>query len=224
MLLPYLEAKEAHSFWSLDHKYYHAKNEKARKISLPQWICPSQKTRPVDFNAEDRENASGAAGDYAGNIGTFLPLFFDPKADGVITTSSMWESSQGPASEWMKKAWDSDIKLAMIVDGTSQTILAGEKAIPASNVGAFPDDSSLYNGDHIHTFSRAGGADYPIWGPGQECRRRIGCAQFGSCHPESCQFVFLDGSVHVINVSIDAVALERLCGRDDGFSVQLDSR
>ncbi len=221
LLLPYLEAQDAHDLWSLDAKYYDAVNEQARQVAIPLWKCPSQKSRPAEFNAEDREDAQGAVGDYAGNYGSFFSYFFDPTANGIITTSSMWEKSQGPASKWLRKPWDSDIRMAMVTDGTSNTILAGEKAIPAENVGTFPDDSSLYNGNHPHAFCRAGGPGFPIWSKEYICRGGIGCEQFGSSHPQICQFVFLDGSVHVVKNDISMAILGRLCDRADGQSVEI---
>jgi prepilin-type processing-associated H-X9-DG protein len=39
---------------------------------------------------------------------------------------------------------------------------------------------------------------------------------FGSCHPTICQFVFVDGHVHVLPSSLDPVILGLLCQRDDG--------
>jgi prepilin-type processing-associated H-X9-DG protein len=41
---------------------------------------------------------------------------------------------------------------------------------------------------------------------------------FGSPHSGGCQFVFCDGSVHLVNYSIDGATHERLARRNDGLS------
>ena len=45
---------------------------------------------------------------------------------------------------------------------------------------------------------------------------------FGSYHPAICQFVFADGSVHSLKISIDTTTLGRLAVRDDGLAVTTD--
>jgi hypothetical protein len=40
--------------------------------------------------------------------------------------------------------------------------------------------------------------------------------KFGSHHPHLCQFVFCDGSVHVVTTSIDPLTFGLLANRDDG--------
>ena len=150
-LLPYLDAENAYQRWSLKHNYYDLENKPAREISIPPWYCPSRGLRSAMLSAEDRPDAEGAVGDYAGNLGSQLVLRYDlvfpfgkPRAtgNGIIITSSLWEKTQNLSPEEKRKQpWDSDVSIRNVSDGLSHTLLAGEKQVSISKVGTFPDDS-----------------------------------------------------------------------------------
>jgi hypothetical protein len=97
-----------------------------------------------------------------------------------------------------------------VPDGLSNTFFVGEKHIPNFSFGdRSANDSSVYNGDHGHSFKRAGVGAPLAKGP-------TGSGQFGSYHADICQFVMGDGSVRAIAVSIDLTNLGRLANREDG--------
>ncbi len=224
-LLPNLEAKPLFDQWSLTHKYYAKENETARQQGISQWMCPSRRNLGDYISGERHPGTEGAVGDYAGNMGSYFRGHYEDKFNGVITTASTWlELADSKAKEDEIAKWGSDMNMAKILDGTSNTILAGERHVFYGDFEKYPNDSSLYNGDHVSTFARGGGPDYPIADANEPCNSRwtVGCERFGSSHPGLCQFVMVDTSVHSLNNEIDPEALERLCDRADGIPVSLD--
>src|SRR5207249_2925602 len=106
------------------------------------------------------------------------------------------------------------LTLQDILDGTSHTLLVGEKHIPKNQFGVAPD-SSIYNGDNGAAFKQAGVGIPLAKGPN-------GTGQFGSYHPDVCNFVMCDGHVVSLSVAIDATNLARLANRHDDQVVTVD--
>jgi prepilin-type processing-associated H-X9-DG protein len=97
------------------------------------------------------------------------------------------------------------------VDGTSNTILAGEKHVRPSRFGIASEDGAVYNGDHPGSFSRCGGPGYPLARfPTDQFQ-----VNFGSYHPGVVNFVLGDGSVRGLSVQISTDILGRLTARND---------
>jgi prepilin-type processing-associated H-X9-DG protein len=121
---------------------------------------------------------------------------------------------------------DSSIKYSDITDGTSNTLLAGERDY-RHNGGLWVGTTSLNGGYANRHFclSTAGftdrGRDHKING--------LDPNAFSSRHPGGAQFVYCDGSVHFLSQSIsvwDGLAttpwgiFDRLGARNDGLVVQ----
>ena len=159
---------------------------------------------------------SGSTGDYAGNVGSHVNgcCPHDPPLDGVIIT--MQTSGTTPfATKVLSDGeyWFSDISFKSISDGLSKTIFAGEKHMPPAEIGTWPHDSSIYNGDHIHNWGRIGGRRSPIAkGPNSGS----GIMEFGSWHPGVTNFLYGDGRVAAASVAMDTLVLEYSVIRDDG--------
>ncbi len=160
----------------------------------------------------------GALGDYAGNIGDFSPgaigsiddFYQAGRGTGVLITSHVtFDSSLRPTG------WTDRITVASIVDGTSNTILAGEAHKPTGQMKQPPWDSPIYSGLEIASIARLGGPGFPI------VRNRHDASassvfQWGSSHPSVCNFVMADGSTHTFAQFLDTIALGRLSHRNDG--------
>ena len=109
--------------------------------------------------------------------------------------------------------WKLFLSFGDIVDGTSNTIFAGEKHVSISHFGKRRFlDNSTYNPDQLLTFGRFAGpgfglARYPEEEP---------LDNFGSYHPSICQFVFGDNSVRSLATFIDTEVLGFLATRFGG--------
>lgn len=98
-----------------------------------------------------------------------------------------------------------------ITDGTSQTIMVGEKHVPINHFGEGWLDSSTYNGDNPYTWSRGGG-----FGVGLAQSIRDTGWKYGSYHTAGCQFAFCDGSVRLLPNSTRPEVLGLYVQRSDG--------
>ena len=152
---------------------------------------------------------SGRA-DYAGNAGT-------GSTDGVFI-----------------KDTTKPINMGSILDGTSNTMLLGEKQVHPTVLGATGGDNEAYPNAgwdedtvryHAATPVPAGTA-----GPQSDLKhpdannggKDIWSNRFGSSHENGVNVVLCDGSVRTIPYTIDAENFRRLLVRNDGQPVNLD--
>ncbi len=132
-----------------------------------------------------------------------------------------------------------------VVDGTAQTILIGEKRIPAARVGVpwygdnnigfaapWNDDTKrtarryvgVGNGDPNHPPAGIG-RGFAVHPPKPDTWRPndwSGGWRFGSSHPNGFNVVMVDGSVHMIDFGIDPRVFVFLTLRDDGVNVSVN--
>jgi prepilin-type N-terminal cleavage/methylation domain-containing protein len=117
------------------------------------------------------------------------------------------------------------LRLSIITDGTSNTMLIGEKRLQPELLGRpqSHDDQGFTSG-----WDR----DEVCWGnipPEGDRRGQPGYYQFGSAHPSAFCAVFCDGSVRLIRYNIQSNnepsataplgVWQRICKRDDGQTV-----
>jgi prepilin-type processing-associated H-X9-DG protein len=112
-------------------------------------------------------------------------------------------------------------RIADVTDGTSNTLLAGDKRMNLIKLGQpqVADDVGYTAGWDYNTVRRTnllpesdGSVD-----PDSNARRR-----FGSSHPGGFNAVLVDGSVHFIPYSIDPTVFQYLGDRADGQAIRLD--
>jgi prepilin-type N-terminal cleavage/methylation domain-containing protein/prepilin-type processing-associated H-X9-DG protein len=112
------------------------------------------------------------------------------------------------------------VRIAEITDGTTNTLMVGEKRINLSYLGQRQpaDDigyTSGWGGDTIRSTRQSPEQDYFGTEPEEEL--------FGSSHPGNFNAVFADGSVRTIRYGLDPEIFYRLGDINDGEVVDLDS-
>jgi prepilin-type N-terminal cleavage/methylation domain-containing protein/prepilin-type processing-associated H-X9-DG protein len=162
--------------------------------------------------------------DYAGNGGT------DETKDPGDTGDWGWGNAKNgvvvrrPNGTTYRSA---SVRIELITDGSSNTLMAGEKCMQTDRLGMFPpDDDQGYTAgwdrDEIRWAVEAPSPDYIGNRPEYDHR-------FGSAHPAGFNAVFCDGSVRFIPYTIQSNnqppnlgVWQRVCIRDDGLPVSLD--
>jgi prepilin-type processing-associated H-X9-DG protein len=114
------------------------------------------------------------------------------------------------------------IEMVDVLDGTSHTYLVGEKYLNPDNyaTGSSPaDDWDATQGDN-HDISRWSGFSSSIMLPPLRDTPGYTCTEsFGSAHANGFHMAFCDGSVHIIDYTIDPEIHNRLANRDDGMTI-----
>lgn len=208
----------------------------SRQSALSVYICPSRRSIQEAIVSESvvEERApcgcggtisripGGALGDYAANHGDVSPgavgadtdFYYGGNGTGSLISSRPICNSDSPIG-WMDR-----VKMSSLLDGTSNTFLVGEAHVPSSQFGVAPVDGPIYSGQEFSTIARVGGPGVPI------VRNRFQTSptmfQFGSVHPNICNFAFADGSVQAISTTINTISLGRYCNRADGEIIAYD--
>ncbi|MBI2825861.1 MAG: DUF1559 domain-containing protein [Planctomycetia bacterium] len=189
-------------------------------IPIPGYFCPSRRPpTALQGGYWASWNLPRAQADYAGNAGSSSEgsdgggIYGDGR-DGVI----------------VKLGDVLPVRLADVTDGTSKTLLVGEKRMNASfcQTDQQPDDNDGYVGGFQDDVVRWGAAVTPwgplvpapdVWGPPYTWDTFQPCIyQFGSSHPGVAQFAVCDGSVQTIRFGIDPVVFQSLTARNDGLA------
>jgi prepilin-type N-terminal cleavage/methylation domain-containing protein len=166
------------------------------------YYCPARRAAALYANK--------AKTDYAGNAGTK-----GDGTDGVVVRMGMGH-----------------VRIADITDGTSNTLMVGEKRMKLDQFGTSTDDNEACYGPGWDTdiFRRAvseSDTGEPCCGPNPDFPRTTvppfsagtqtnGLHQFGSSHTGGMNGVLADGSVRMIRFNPNATAFKNLCRRNDG--------
>ncbi len=174
---------------------------------VPVFLCPSRQQRVV---REQDGNAvtEGIAGDYGVNYGSGTSAA--ENEDGAFAFSC-GNCGVGKA-------------ILELTDGTSNTLLIGEKHVTPTGLGVFDattgadQDFNIYDsqpGKWAYVTGRKAGESFPLaLGPTTPF-----AGQFGSWHAGVVQFAFGDGSVHALRTSTPGSVLALLANRSDGLVI-----
>ena len=117
------------------------------------------------------------------------------------------------------------IKIADVTDGTSNTYLCGEKCLNPDYYTTGQDggdNESALTGDNMDIV-RWAALQYmispPYYGALPDTPGVPDCDLFGSAHLNGFQMAFCDGSVQMMNYSIDSETHRRLADRKDGLPI-----
>jgi hypothetical protein len=235
LILPYLEQDAVYREWDVELRYFE-QTDRARKNNIPVYFCPSRRAAPrgrFSIN-DDRTNPTaypdtpGGLSDYASCNGNGDEA--GRKANGalIISMPNGIEEDGDEVNSAFARAptgtritdWQSWTSLGSILDGTTNTLLIGEKHLrpPALRRPGSGEDRSVFNGGRAVAYRRWAGRGTdgdlrPLAQPGDTV---LGNQRFGGPHPSLCQFVLCDGSVRAIRLSVHIDTLTRLAARDDG--------
>ncbi len=225
LILPHLEKTSLFKGWDPTLKYYY-QSDTARLTPIAPYYCPARRGQPMNSTQNDdilspfetSGHVPGTVSDYACSAGYGPPGVWNwINSNGAFIMGEATTDPPTVPAGWyappMAKlvTWRSRTSFKDLVDGTSSTILVGEKHVRPSRFGIAQEDGAIYNGDHPGNFSRCGGPGYPLAKTPTDVFRD----NFGSYHTGVCNFLMGDGSVRSLNVLINTDLLGRLTSRND---------
>ncbi len=170
----------------------------ALQAQVKVFLCPSRRLptalAPVDVGS----TVMGMPSDYAACIGDTT----------TAPTTGIFQLVNANHMSAVTKFGD-------ILDGSSNTIMLGEKHIETGFLNTAPQDGIIYSGSNQQTYSRVGSASRPLALDPSLAPN----TQFGSWHTGVCQFLFGDGSLHAIPNSVPGSVLALLTNRNDGQGI-----
>jgi prepilin-type processing-associated H-X9-DG protein len=142
-------------------------------------------------------------------------VFSDPSyLDGTPVTVALCDYAASNYEETGVVRYRLATRIADITDGTSGTLLVGDKRLNRALLGQRQDDddtgyASGFDADVIRETDKAPAPDY-------NAPRGDGDRRFGSSHTGQFNAVFADGSVHAISFSINPDVFRYLGNISDG--------
>ena len=171
----------------------------ARSAGVSVYLCPSRRgvgqLTPID---PGNLSVTGQPLDYAASTGD----------TNVVPTTGVFTFDNGSFTQLKEKGR----RMLDIADGTSNTIMIGEKHIPQDKLYDPNMDAVAYSSGIQNSYHRRGGPSWPL---AQSITTPIN-SQFGSWHPGVVQFVLGDGSVRGIRTSLPGTTLGYLTNINDG--------
>lgn len=231
-LFPFLDQSPVYSKINLNDVY---DDVNLQNFIMPVWKCPAQNVPDLqpqswvtwwtnnNHQVPAYEGISGAYPDPAGRTNVVLPTQAPWNYGGVWCANGMLLVNEVT-------------KIAHCTDGLSNTIMVGEQS---GMVGTQDIRNGYYTPWGSFTQSTKLSATAPgsdIWGmglTGVEYRINSRTTASGSDnpydlntilnsnHPDGINVLFGDGTVRYITDSIDFVNFQRMCVRDDNFTVNL---
>ena len=203
-----------------------------RMVTIPvkTYVCPSRRKPQVwPISSGSHKNydlvTSGAKSDYGANCGDTPWNEYSEGPPGLDPSNPLRPEQvpsgrdQGPRVYTGISFACSQIRMAEITDGTSNTFMVGEKFLnPKKWIdGSDPSDNeNLYTGfDNDHY--RSTGANY--FPPHADSPNLANFQTYGSAHPSVFNVVLCDGSVRAISYNIDKQTFANLGNKADGLQV-----
>jgi prepilin-type N-terminal cleavage/methylation domain-containing protein len=205
MLLPFVDQAPLYQQWNFQMiegsggsspNDSAATNSAAKNAIIPVYVCPSS----VHAAKTTTYGGGGSCTDYATNNGTIIlhtTTLCDPTKWTGITNRN------------------SNIRLADILDGTSNVFMAGEKRIQQTETWANNPDGPYWR------WGVYGGRLFNLPMNESVTAKSDSNANFGSQHVGGAQFLLCDGSVHFVSQNIDFTLYGNIGNRLDGNLVSV---
>jgi prepilin-type N-terminal cleavage/methylation domain-containing protein/prepilin-type processing-associated H-X9-DG protein len=214
-ILPFIEQKDLHDI-GIGQPGPLKQAELARLVgvSVKFYHCPSRRPPgiyPIKYQPKNAATVTeGAKSDYAANCG-----------DQAANENSGGSPTISPPTNFTGLIFNkSKVRLAEVTDGTSNTLMVGEKYLDPNNYFTgqdAADNENLYVGfDNDNARSTNAG----IYFPPKRDTKGFTAHIYGSAHPAGFNAVFCDGSVRMIPYTIDSTPYERLGNRHDGEVIE----
>jgi len=218
LLLPYIEQQNIYQLWDIKIKTSLQKPEAYQQQIKTYW-CPSRLKQVLSLN--DFKTPGGGIGDYNPCQGT-IPGVQNVNADGAIIPATPEFLASGGTT--IVNSYKPRLRLANITDGTSNTLLFGEKHIRPDSLRGKAEDRSLFGGQN-NSNRRIPGIQQnmmqnvrPLRPPNDQ-NGAFANQSFGGPHPGVCVFTMCDGSVRLISLNININTLTGLATRMNGESL-----
>jgi len=254
-MMPYMEQQQIYDNWSFKDRSLNSFDEKSPAATvIATMICPSDNPAQKVVNIDSSKLSSAymafpgfySITSYAGNHGS--NNYFSDTAGGCSTGSTddgIFFMYTSPGSTSAGRCYprpapfpcfrpDHPIKLKQVTDGTSKTLMFGEKY---NEDAIFDAKFSSKSGLLIHEWSlwgftggvkvighvtRSGGYTPVINRQSGNCTLSVDCCQderlrtWGSGHPGGANFVMADASTQFISDSINPTTLTAISTRAGG--------
>jgi prepilin-type N-terminal cleavage/methylation domain-containing protein/prepilin-type processing-associated H-X9-DG protein len=258
-ILPYIEQQQVYNLANFSAPAiqtgrptnFNGENDVAQ-VAIPNYFCPSRRS-PLAYSGFYRNDYAGCVGfmqgqwyECDGTDGVFNTTRFVPAAPNGLTpvaderTQVNLGNTPGRKGAIVWPALGATRKLADITDGTSNSILGGEKCLPPQVQGADGGDNERWNNSgwdedvirfhFVPSADKGGYGSDPYHGacntpptPYDSTTGTLWRRMFGSSHPGGSNVVLCDGSVRFIKFTIDPSAFRRLAVVDDGEVLSADS-
>src|SRR5262245_31259052 len=246
VIMPFIEGDNTYKLWNIPAGYADQPPQARQatiKIFYcpsrprPSLSSPSNQNRPGTgiphgtYNGATRD-LSGATGDYACCAGDGTTRN-QRGANGAIISGNV-TNPPNPGPQAGEDGYDQPntnpprlplipitgfrgyTKLPTITDGTSNTLLLGEKHVVRGREGLEnTGDHSCYNGIGYNSAQRVAGPSFPLARNPDDTSSGFP-DKFGGPHTGIVMFAMCDGSIRSIRTSIDTANLRRLAIRSDG--------
>lgn len=244
-ILPYVEQDSHFQLWDMELRYHEQPNPPPSENGpfsakdpcskhLKFYFCPSRRSLPSNFSINEVSTVTtvtprpGGLSDYANCGGsstdngalTQVASVSGVAPNGTALSGASAFNTAPPGSRI--KTYTGATNLSKITDGTTSTVLIGEKHVTPSSRDGKAEDRSVYSAGSPNSYRRLMGRLPPqniqVFPLVTDPRNGVSPANgsFGGPHPGVCMFVFCDGSVKAVNTSISLETQSRLAARDDG--------
>ena len=219
-LLPFIEYE---ALWRLENDF------EIRASKPPLISCPSRRP-PTFYGGEEGGISATVLGDYVGNGGDTdenglrtLGLTPDPSCRCRFQTGTIIWYEPNQRTTPFNPLRNPLVRTSIITDGTSHTMLFGEKYVNGlwTGGGSWGDNAGWYVGRSWDSQRFAVRPPQPDVYLTNFLPRQVKGQRkydfFGSAHPIAFNCSKVDGSVTSVAYDVDLVALQRLCNREDGL-------
>ena len=233
-ILPYIEQENVFRLANFDLPPIHSGRptnyngeDTVARVLIKTYYCPSRRA-PTGYGGGlfGRCDYAGSAGFYQGEVHENLgdipapPLGLEPRRNE--RTNENFGDMPGRKGYVCWSALGAKRRLADVTDGTSNSIIAAEKALPATRKGSDGGDNERWNNAgwdecviryHFPPKADTDPTNIPVNpSTGGTAWRRY----MGSAHTGGMNAVFGDGSVRFIRFSVDPLSYMRAIVIDDG--------